>query len=1157
MKGPQLEVKLFGQPDIRIAGAPVKLAKRSATLAMIAMLVLKRGRPVSRESLAFTLFPDHNEANALAELRRYLYRANRALPDRNGEAWILGDAETVHWNGEADAYVDVFEFERLAADRATQPQAVGLYAGDLLENVYDDWVLSERERLRDRYFGLLDDLIERFRAERNFTAAIGCAKRVLSSDPWREDALRSLVALRYESGDTAGALAEYDRFARRLRDELAIAPMPETVAVRQSILRHEAVPGAITSAVCDGDRQSRIITILPFVGRERELNLLYNAWTRAARGTPGLVLIAGEAGIGKTRLTAEFARTVKAEGGRVFTGTTATPESMPYQAIVEALRSGLPLLTARQMSREHRTVLSPLLPELREPGIPNVFFSDQSAERATARIYEALSHAVRVLASPRPLLLVLEDLHWAGPSSIEAVGGIFRDATQSPLLIVVTCRREETPIGHPLRALIRSLRNFSGIEECELEPLDQVHVAEIVSRVEALQGHGEDLVPSLYAQCDGNALFLEGAIDMILEPGGPQLETATMSSMIARRIEGLGKEARSVAEIAAVVGSGCQVPLIREVSNLSSTSIARGIDELLDRRILREAGARSGYDYVFSHHLIADAVYGEIEPAFREQRHFRVASCLEAISESNPTIPPREIARHYELANARSDAATWYLTAARSAASVHAHGDAIELAARALKNAESPDVRRAALEIRETARSRRGDREGQQHDIEALMQLAGDDREAQFNVVLRRVFLARALGDSHEEEQQIAQLENLSRFLGDPCRAKALAQIATHLGLQSRSAEAIEPARRALAIYEQCGDVQEQLECLCLLVEATTNVGDLAAARRHLALMRERAASLGDQTIEARALSVAAVAALLRQDYRECYALTQQSLERHLALNDREGEAASRGRLAVTAAWLGDYTVALREFDTAIAVYEALGHKRGLAASYTNRTLLLMRLGLFAEALISIERSNQLFDKVQERRTVAANQVNASFVNLQLGKAAEAKALAASALQITREIAYPVFEAAALANLGNAEHALGEIDDAIAHMQAGLKIRRSIQEPQDFADDLADLTLAYISAHRDEDAFATAREIFAIGSESFDGSFWPQYAWWAAAQGLAAGGAGREAHEAMTRARNELQTFAGRIQDEATRAAFLRLPVNAAIAQAATKKSPA
>jgi DNA-binding SARP family transcriptional activator/predicted ATPase len=1146
-----LEIRLFGQPDIRYDDVPVKFAKRSATLTMVALLVLKGGRALSRESLAFTLFPDDDETNALAELRRYLYLANKALPATDGDPWIVSDSETVRWNHGAPAFVDVVEFERLGEAPATHQRAVELYTGDLLESIYDDWVLAERERLRTRYFALLDQLIDRYRAERNFTAAIACAKRVLAGDPWREDALRSLIALRYESGDAAGALSEYDRFARKLRDELAIAPMPETIAVRQSILRQEAVPGTIGAMPACAVEERRTASILPFVGRTRESALLNNAWGRAARGSAGLVVIAGEAGVGKTRLTAELARTVQAEGGRVFVGTTSSPESMPYQAIVEALRSGLPLLLARQVSPERRTVLAPMLPELRDPDVPDVMFSETSPERSTARVYEALSFAVRGLASPRPLLLVLEDLHWAGSATIEALGAMLRDAARSPILVVATCRQEETPLAHPLRALQRSMHNQPGVEELDLERFGEEEVGELVDRIEGLRERGRDLVRLLYEQCEGNPLFLEGAINVMLENRESQPGSATMSDVIAKRIERLGRESRSVAEIAAVIGSGCSVPLIREVSNLSSTSIARGVDELLDHRIFREAGARSGYDYVFSHHLIADAVYSEIEPAFRQQRHFRVAECLEAISASNAAISPREIARHFEAAEAPDRAAEWYLSAARAAATVHAHADVIDLASRALHNAVSGQQRRAALEIRETARSRRGDREGQREDIDALERLASDDRSAQFDVMLRRVFLARALGDTDEERQHIARLDELAAHLGDAARARALTQEATHLGNCSLSAEAIDPARRALAIYDLGNDLQGQLECLCLLVEYASNTGDLEAARGYLVQMRERAASLSDQTMEARALAAAGVAALLRQEYRECFTLTERCLELHLTRSDREGEAASRSRLAVTAAWLADYAVAMREFDAAVTIYQSLGHKRGLATTHSNRTLLLMRVGAFEEALKSIERSNELFEKVQERRTIAANQVNESFVNLQLGNAKAAKALAASALAITREMAYPVFEAAALANLGNAELALGEFDEAIEHMEAGLAIRRSIQEPRDFVDDLADLTLAYIAAGRPGDAFAIARELVDVGATSFSGAFWPQYAWWAAARGLTAGGAETEARDAFARARQELREFAERIADEPMRNAFLRVPINVTIANAA------
>ncbi|HEX3368172.1 MAG TPA: hypothetical protein VHS56_01230, partial [Candidatus Cybelea sp.] len=578
------------------------------------------------------------------------------------------------------------------------------------------------------------------------------------------------------------------------------------------------------------------------------------------------------------------------------------------------------------------------------------------------------------------------------------------------------------------------------------------------------------------------------------------------------------------------------------------SALARGIDELLDRRLLREAGARSGYDYVFSHHLIAHAIYSEIEPAFKRQRHFRIAECLEAIFDSDGSASPREIARQYELASSHDRSGHWYLTAARRAAAVHAHGDVIELASRALENASSIELRRGALEVRELARSRRGDREGQREDIEALGDLAGGDPRAAYDVALRRVLLSRALGDASEEGRLIAQLATLAGELGDPERAQALTQRAMHEGLCSRSAEGVEPASAALAIYERIGDLQGQLECLQMLVEFSINIGELSESRRCLSLIATRAASLTDQTVEARALASAGRAALLRQDYRECFSLTQRALELNLALNDREGEAGSRGRLAVTAAWLGDYTYALREFDEAVAIYESLEHKRGLAASYANRTMLLMRVGLFDEALRSIKRSNELFDRVQEKRTIAANQVNASFANVQLGNAAVAKTFAASALAIAREIAYPVFEAAALANLGNAERALGELDAAIGHMEEGLAIRRSVQESHDFADDLADLTLAYLAAGRTVEACAAARELLAVGKDSFDGAFWPQYAWWATAAGLTAGGAESEARGARERARAELADFAARIADERIRTAFLSVPVNRAIA---------
>jgi predicted ATPase/DNA-binding SARP family transcriptional activator len=1145
----RLDIRLFGRPAATVDGIPVKFAKRSTTLAMLALIVLQRGAAVSRESLAFTLFPEAEEAAALAELRRYLYLANKALPERAGQPWLIVDSETIRWNDEAEAFVDVLAFERLASDAETQAQAIELYAGDLLEDVYDDWVVAERERLRTRYLTILGDSLDRHRARREFAEALACAKRILATDPWREDTLRTLVAVRYESGDTAGALAEYEQFAKRLRDDLGVAPMPETVAVRQSILRSEAVPGSLeVRSLASSESARRTVSLLPFVGRRRDLAALHAAWSRAARGAGALVLVSGEAGVGKTRLTAELARQVQSEGGRVYVGTTAAPESTPYQAIVEALRSGLPLLLARPPEPARRAVLAGLLPEIADPEAPALTRPQEAAERETARVYDALAHAVRGLASPRPLLLVLEDLHWAGPATIDALGALARDIARAPILVVATAREEETPPDHALRALVRGLRVLANVEEVALDRLSEDDVSDLVTRVAGLSERGDDLARELFTHSEGNALFLNEAISGVLERDEPpdRALATSIATVLEARIEQLGEFARTVAEIAAVAGPGCSVALVREVSNLPAASVARGFDELLDRRILREAGARASYDYVFTHHLIGETMYGTIEAAFRAQRHARIASVLAAHDRARPESSARLVARHFELGGDSAQAGDWYLLAARQAVAVHAYVDAIEVATRALDGSPAVELRRALLDVREKARGRRGDRASQRDDIDELERLAGSDPALRFDVLARRVILARSLGESAEEGRYIAEMEALSHELGEAERAQALVERATHAGLRSRQAEGLEPARAALRIYERLGDVRGQLDCLYLLVDFTTNTGDIAESRSYLALMHERAQNLSDQIFEARALAAAATAALLRQQYRESFELSSQALALQIATNDREAEATSRGRLAAAASWLGDFRTALREFDLALATYESIGNKRGQAIIHTNRAMLALRLGLFSDALQSIESSNELFATANEQRTIVANLVNASFAMLQLGDAASAKQLARSALDDAKEIGMPVFEAGALSNLGNAERALGDFEAAIEHAEAALAIRRRIQDPRDIVDDLADLILTYISAGRTADALAIAIELETIGTS---GAFWPHYVYWATAQGFEAGGRPDRARDAAEKARAELAAFAAGIEDDATRDTFLSVPANARIAR--------
>ena len=1154
--GDNLEIRLFGHANASLGGVPIRFAKRATTLSLLAYLILKQGAPVARPTLAFTLFPDDSEDDALAELRRYLYLAAKALPATE-TPWITADADTVRWSAPDGACsVDVLDFLTLADDPATHAAAVERYHGDLLEDSYDDWVIAQRERLRARYLDLLGQLVVAYRRARDHGQAILFANRLLAADPWREDVLRILMAVRYAAGDSAGALAECARFSKRLEDEMGVGPMPETIAVRDAILANAPIPGDIGERPADGARNgSQVRPFLTFAGRRAELERLHALWRRAARGSGTAVLVAGEGGVGKTRLCAELAQMVEAEGGRVFAGGTSATESIPYQCLLEAIRSALPVVASGHVMTPIRAaVLARVLPELRESAAADEP-APLSADRETARLLDALAETVAGLARPRPLLLILEDLHWAGNATLEAFARVTRHAPAASMLVVATYRGEEAGPSHGLRAIARQLRTEGRLTTIDLVRLEREDVADIVAGLEGFAGGDAALVDRLYRHTEGNPLFLSETIAEVLERrfvdrAAVEGVDAGITRIIASRTARLGDDARAVAEVAAVAGHGCSAELVQEITGLAPGPLSAAFNELLDRRILREAGALSGIDYVFTHHLIGAAVYRSVDAPTRKRRHARIGYLLERTYGERTDSVASDLARHFDSAGLAEHAARWYGEAARASASVFALGEAIAFASRALELEDDRDRRVQLLQLRETWLGQSGNRDAQRHDIDTLAELIGEHEDRQsYDVLRRRMLLARSLGESGTEEALIAEMTALADRADDArLRAETLLHRAAFAVSVSRQTDARESAAAALEFFERLEDGAAQAACLSLLVDITANVGDRAAMRRYLEALRERASTQADRAIHAQALRVAAQAALLNQQYSECRDLTREVLPLTQMIGDLDAEALAHGRVAVTSVWLEDFDEAASEFDLAVDILEKTGNKRALATTLTNRVLMAMRLGLFEEAQTLIERSNRLFDVVRERRTMVANASNLSFVRLQLGDVNGALHWAREAHEGARAIAFPVFEAAALSNLGNAERAAGRLEAAIAHMEAGLAIRRIHQAPDDYADDLADLTATYAQAERPDDALKCAQELAALAEGALTGAFWPHYVLHATAKGFAAAGDEALARTFARRARAELQRFAGAITDPAKRTAFLAARANAEIA---------
>ena len=310
-----LQIYLFGQLRVFVDGVTYAFHGLPKTVPLWAYLLLQRKRPLQRQRLAFTFWPDASEEIAKANLRRHLHDLRRALPALPAGPWLLSEGDSVQWNPIAPYWLDVAEFERFSAAADTLAAAIPLYTGDLLPELYEDWIFFERERLRDLFFADLERLAIRHAAQGDLQAAIGYAGQIRRHDPLREDAARQLMALHYRAGDRSTALQEYRRIAQVLHDELDAPPMPETTALYESILRGETLPGSAARPV-EVERAWSPPHNLPaqltsFIGREAELAALNDLLCPTdARPPCRLLTLTGAGGSGKSRLAMETAAQV-------------------------------------------------------------------------------------------------------------------------------------------------------------------------------------------------------------------------------------------------------------------------------------------------------------------------------------------------------------------------------------------------------------------------------------------------------------------------------------------------------------------------------------------------------------------------------------------------------------------------------------------------------------------------------------------------------------------------------------------------------------------------------------------------------------------------------------------------------------------------------
>lgn len=677
MESPTLRIRLLGALELRLGETALPSLESARAESLLAYLLLHRATAQSRQSLAFLLWPDSTEAQARTNLRHVLHNLRRALPHL--EHFLEVTPRTLRWRTEVTYWLDVAAFEETVSQAENSPadnlamlqHAVELYTGDLLAGCYDEWILGERERLLQHYLATLAHLAALLEARGVYDRALVYAERHLRLDPLREETYRLVMRLHDARGDRARSLRVYHACVATLEQELGVEPSVTTREAYEALL-----PAGQDTGLAE--RQGGRVGGLSLVGRATERARLATLWRTSEGGRAQLVLVAGEPGIGKTRLIEEF-RSWCAHRGAVtaVARAYAAEGALAYGPVVAWLRADGLRPRPEQIDRSRLTDLARVLPELLTtvPGLAHPEPLPEGEQRQ--RLFEAVAQAL--LAGGGPLLLVADDLQWCDRETLQFLHYLLRVAPEARLLVAATVRREELGQRHPINDLLAGLRVLERYAEIDLGRLSQGETAILAERLTG-SALGETGVARLYGETEGNPLFVVEALRAGWQAGRGVI-SPKVQAVIESRLAQLSEATRDLVGVAAAIGREFTADVLARASGVDEATLVRGLDDLWQRRIVREQGVDA---YDFSHDLIREVAYHALSPARRRHHHLRIARALEHAFGDDSGPVSGQLAAHYDRAGAADQAVIWYGRAAEAMQQLHANSESVRLLDRAL-----------------------------------------------------------------------------------------------------------------------------------------------------------------------------------------------------------------------------------------------------------------------------------------------------------------------------------------------------------------------------------------------------------------------------------------------------------------------------------------
>jgi DNA-binding SARP family transcriptional activator len=796
----------------------------------VACLALNAGRPVTRERLIAALWGEDAPAGHSQALNVVLSKLRRALG-----AGVIENAGERAVQLISVAHVDLDDVQP-ALDRAFAARDAGewpdvIEAADQVATAADagllpgyeaPWLEDPRRRLDEHGLqalelrgdaGLALGGAELAHAER-------AATELVERAPFRESGHLLLMRVREAQGNVVEALRVQERLRTLLRDELGVAPGPQVQAEFERLLKAEqsqqaapapapTPPPRPAEPVREDDGQFFATRSGGrFVGRRAELDALTELFARAAEGQRQLVLLEGEPGIGKTRLAVQFMQACEADGAIALYGRCDAETHIPYQPFVEALRRYVARTSVDRLapwSAELGRVVPELIADREMPG-------PESADRY--RLFDAAADVLTDMARAQPVVLVLDDLHWADKPTLLMLRQLVRAAEESPIMIVASFRDTERP--EVLTDILVQLRREHYYETIALRGLDEADASELIG--EFGSEVPEHVNRKLWEGTKGNPFFLEemvrhlgsGSADGNGAPWPVELPEG-MREVIDRRLASLSDDARDVLTTAAVVGREFSIELLEELGSYDEDKLDAVVDESVGAHVIAEVPGVYGR-FSFTHSLIRQTLYDGLTGTRRGRLHLRVAEALERLD-----ADPRELAHHFSLSpptRGATKAVEYAQRAARGASAQLAYEEAArlyEVALHALEQSGADGEQRCELLL---AGGDAQTKAGESIAARATFRDAADSARALGSAkLLAQAALgygsAGQMAGGVVDETVVRLIEEALAAVGDSdpaLRARLLARLAMELSFSDQRERRAELSSEAVDIARDVGD---------------------------------------------------------------------------------------------------------------------------------------------------------------------------------------------------------------------------------------------------------------------------------------------------------------------------------------------------------------